>query len=80
MPPHSPGEAADPVVVYGPPSARVRQNGPCAPPLTLDVLRLSAESHRTLIDTFVGDAVARIEPFGALGFELGLLWEQVDEG
>lgn len=47
---------------------------------TLEVLRLDADSHWTLIDTFVGNAVARIEPFNALGFELGLLWEQVHEG
>ena len=47
---------------------------------TLEVLRLNTDSHWALIDIFVGNTVVRIEPFDALGFELGLLWEQVDEG
>lgn len=44
---------------------------------TLEAFRLEA-ARWTLIGTFAGDTVARIEPFDAIELELALLWADVE--
>ncbi len=46
---------------------------------TLEVLRRAADGTWTLVDTHVGTAVARIEPFDAIEFRLELLWEREEK-
>ena len=43
---------------------------------TLEVLRGTDAGRWTLVDTHLGGAVVRAEPFGAIEVDLGLLWEE----